>query len=175
MKTSAYGWRGERESSLKWKVLFFFKLENIQMKEKDHSNTRTWMPFFFFLTFLDFLLQTHLGSSTRPIFKPHEITGGRRGMADPRSAGVQQKVHGATASTRLYKKPPMATRLCGQWTQIEANEKWLWGAWPPGGCLSGTQEASSSRLSLFLLNPRSQSLSRWSLSWEVPRIPSALL
>lgn len=35
--------RKEKISSLKWKVLFFLKLESIQMKEKDHSNARTWM------------------------------------------------------------------------------------------------------------------------------------
>lgn len=32
-----------RMASLKWKVLFSLKLESIQMKEKDHSNARTWM------------------------------------------------------------------------------------------------------------------------------------
>lgn len=45
MKTSLMGEEGKerREASFKWKVLFFFKLESIQMKEKDHSNARTWM------------------------------------------------------------------------------------------------------------------------------------
>lgn len=32
-----------REANFKWKLLFFFKLESILMREKDHSNARTWM------------------------------------------------------------------------------------------------------------------------------------